>query len=380
MVSLSISAQIKVKNTTGKAIIGSDRTDDDLNNVLSASIFGKGGDYRYGSKLAFGDFGRYDNYGWNVFIGEYGNPAFDSDQLWLHGKKGIYLTWNRGDNIIGYYNASAGNKFTFNCDVYSYSTKLTSDERFKTNITKIDSSLIKLKKLNGMSYHYNFPDDFNKSPNSLSVSNNNQSLSIDTIPVSDKEKRDKAYFESLETNINNAKDKKLGFIAQDLKKVFPELVEQDSAGYFYVDYVGLIPVIIEALKEQQAIIDSQSSKIKELEKKVESSDKKDSKSKSSGVSTDIIESDITTNAFLFQNTPNPFNYTTEIKYFIPNGYGKAALYIFNLQGNLIKSVSISDSGHGNVTINASELQPGMYLYSLLINGKQVDTKRMILTE
>lgn len=229
-------------------------------------------------------------------------------------------------------------------------------------------------------HYYNFPKDFNKSPNSLSVSDNKQSLSIDTIQVSDKEKADKAYFENLETNVNNAKDKRLGFIAQDLKKVFPELVEQDSAGYFYVDYVGLIPVIIEALKEQQTIIDAQSSKIKELEKKVEGSDKKDSKLKSAGVSTDITGTDIITNAFLYQNTPNPFNNTTEIKYFIPDGSGKAALYILNLQGNLIKSVSISNSGQGSITISASELQPGMYVYSLLINGQEIDTKRMILTE
>lgn len=150
LISLSISAQIKVKTTTGKIIVGTERTSDDANNVLKMHMLGTG-TYGYGSKLAFGDFGRYDYYGWNAFIGEYGN--YDSDRLWLHGKNGIYLTWNRGDNIIGYYDVSAGNKFTFNCDVYSYSTKLTSDERFKTKINKIDSSLVKLKKLNGMSYY-----------------------------------------------------------------------------------------------------------------------------------------------------------------------------------------------------------------------------------
>ena len=185
---------------------------------------------------------------------------------------------------------------------------------------------------------------------------------------------------TLKKTIVIQKTRGLGFIAQDLKKVFPELVEQDSTGYFYVDYVGLIPVIIEALKEQQTIIDAQSSKIKELEKKVEGSDKKDNKLKSATVKTSIEETDVATNAFFFQNNPNPFNYSTEIKYFIPDGSGKAALYIFNLQGNLIKSVSISNSGQGSVIINASELQPGMYVYSLLINGQEVDTKRMILTE
>ena len=32
------------------------------------------------------------------------------------------------------------------------------------------------------------------------------------------------------------------------------------------------------------------------------------------------------------------------------------------------------------TINGSELQPGLYIYTLVADGKEVDTKRMILTE
>ena len=92
--SVNVFSQVKVKDT-GKFIIGEDRTDDDLNNVLSASVFGPYGSYRYGGKLSFGDFGKYENYGWNVFIGEYG--SYDSDRLWLHGKNGIYLTRGRGD-------------------------------------------------------------------------------------------------------------------------------------------------------------------------------------------------------------------------------------------------------------------------------------------
>lgn len=92
--SLNIYAQLKVK-PNGKTIIGLDRTGDDSNNILSASIFGTGGEYRYGSKIAFGDFGTYGFYSWNAFIGEYGN--YDSDRLWLHGNNGIYLTYSNGD-------------------------------------------------------------------------------------------------------------------------------------------------------------------------------------------------------------------------------------------------------------------------------------------
>jgi hypothetical protein len=32
------------------------------------------------------------------------------------------------------------------------------------------------------------------------------------------------------------------------------------------------------------------------------------------------------------------------------------------------------------TINGNSFEPGMYLYALVIDGKEVDTKRMILTK
>ena len=306
----------------------------------------------------------------------------------MQGKNGIYLTrsGNAGD-IIGYYNLADGNKFTFNCDVYSSGIKLTSDERFKTNINNIDNALGKLKKLNGVNYNYNFPQGFaqNKFIGD-NVTSNQSSVGQDTPSAnySEKELREKEYYEQLKIKEEQqSKKKRLGFLAQDLQKVFPELVDQDSSGYFYVDYVGLIPVIIEALKEQQSIIDAQSLKIKELEVKIEDSSTKETKNsnlKSGSISTDTEILDETTNAFLFQNTPNPFKYDTEIKYYIPESSSNAVLYVFSLQGNLLLTKNLLGTGNGSVTINGSELNPGMYVYSLLVNGQIVATKRMILTE
>ena len=43
-----------------------------------------------------------------------------------------------------------------------------------------------------------------------------------------------------------------GFLAQEVKEVYPELVRTDSAGYMYVDYIGMIPLIVNALNEIQA--------------------------------------------------------------------------------------------------------------------------------
>jgi hypothetical protein len=47
-----------------------------------------------------------------------------------------------------------------------------------------------------------------------------------------------------------------GVIAQDLQKLFPHLVQENENGYLAVNYLELIPVLIEALKEQQNTIEN----------------------------------------------------------------------------------------------------------------------------
>lgn len=40
-------------------------------------------------------------------------------------------------------------------------------------------------------------------------------------------------------------------------KIYPELVIEGTDGMLSANYTGLIPVLVEAMKEQQAIIDAQ---------------------------------------------------------------------------------------------------------------------------
>ena len=64
------------------------------------------------------------------------------------------------------------------------------------------------------------------------------------------------------------KKQKIGVLAQDIEKVFPELVSE-SNGVKSVNYQGLVPVLINALKEQQVEIDrlkEQEARIERLEK------------------------------------------------------------------------------------------------------------------
>ncbi|NCF41876.1 MAG: hypothetical protein GWP32_03120 [Bacteroidetes bacterium] len=56
---------------------------------------------------------------------------------------------------------------------------------------------------------------------------------------------------------------KIGLLAQDIEKVFPELVSE-SNGIKSVNYQGLVPVLINALKDQQSEIDELKSMVQEL--------------------------------------------------------------------------------------------------------------------
>ena len=92
------------------------------------------------------------------------------------------------------------------------------------------------------------------------------------------------------------------------------------------------------------------------------------------------EDNLSDDAVLYQNEPNPFDVATEIRYFLPADMQNAAIYIYDMNGTQIQKHSIAKAGEGSLTIQANELQAGMYLYSLIADGQVIDTKRMILTK
>jgi hypothetical protein len=98
-------------------------------------------------------------------------------------------------------NVTFGQDVTVNGDVV-----ISSDERLKSNIVSLGSTLSKLLLIDGKSY----------------------------------EMKGK---------------QKIGVLAQEIQEVFPELVSEDDNEMLAVNYQGLVPVLINALKEQQTEID-----------------------------------------------------------------------------------------------------------------------------
>ena len=61
----------------------------------------------------------------------------------------------------------------------------------------------------------------------------------------------------------------LGFIAQEMEQIIPALVVENAEGYKSVDYSSMTAVLMEAMKEQQTIIEQQETRIADLEARLD---------------------------------------------------------------------------------------------------------------
>ena len=141
----------------------------------------------------------------------------------------------------------------------------------------------------------------------------------------------------------------------------------------YVDYIGLIPILVQSINELSA-------KLEALE-----SEKKDEevaptlRQAAQQASQEDIEVSLGA-AKLYQNAPNPWNCETVIRYSLPNDVTRAEIYIYDMQGAQLKSIPAQGRGESQVTLTAHDLKAGMYLYALVADGRLIDSKQMILTK
>ena len=185
-------------------------------------------------------------------------------------------------------------------------------------------------------------------------------------------------FKSAAKEGGNSSEETYGFIAQELKEVLPKLVIKRPVDSLYeINYDGVIPVLVEAFKEQHSIIENQQAEIDELKNKIKDVNGILKELNLTITDTFSLEEN---KATLFQNVPNPFNRQTEIRYFIPYSAGEAYILIFDMNGRYIRSINVEAKGESSIVIKENTFDPGMYIYTLVVDNKEVGTKRMVLTE
>jgi len=165
----------------------------------------------------------------HVYMMRYLDINTDSNYgaLYVKGKQalwwdGTYFSWGY-DGTYNYFAdkvttgnpANPGYMLYVQGNAYATGSWNSSDAHFKKNILPIYNCLEKIMKIRGTSFGFR-NDEF----------------------------RDYQFAEGIQ----------YGFIARELESVFPEVVKTESNGFKSVNYNGMIPVLVEAAKDQQKII------------------------------------------------------------------------------------------------------------------------------
>jgi hypothetical protein len=151
--------------------------------------------------------------------------------------------------------------------------------------------------------------------------------------------------------------------ADRLEEAFPDLVYVKKDGSKVINYMEMIPLLVQSINELSA-------EVAEL---------RQSGTRASSRGATDIEDSFTSQNRLYQNTPNPFKEQTIIRFSLAEDVKDAAICIFDMTGKTIRKLPIS-SGMDSVSVGGYELGEGMFLYSLIVNGQEIDTKKMVISK
>lgn len=298
------------------------------------------------------------------------------------------LQIDKGGNV-GIGTAPSSYTFEVNGTAHCNNQWTTSDQQFKTNVDSISNALSLILQLKPRSYYF------------------------DTTNV---------------YGMNFESKKQYGLLAQDVQQILPELVGNtykeatyDTAGtqltqsitYKTLNYNAFIAIIMKGIQEQQQKIDSLSVDFLAEKTKTNKQDsingslqnqvnqttlnntflqnqidqlrtiitsccsKNETRSMQSSTNQTNIELNDAQTIVLEQNLPNPFAEQTAITYFLPDNTVRAQMLFYNAAGKLIQTVELTQKGKGILNVFASDLSNGIYTYSLVVDGKIIETKKMV---
>lgn len=203
----------------------------------------------------------------------------------------------------------------------------TSDQSYKLDVSPIQNALSTVLKMSGVTYKWdtaNFPD-----------------MNFDSTDHS-------------------------GLIAQQVEEVLPHLVytvsenEEDRKGKKAVNYIELIPYLIEAIKQQQ-------DQITALQDQINTNFQRQNNELITLQNTKIISV-----------SPNPSSDVISVSMNIESEVTEAKLVVYDLKGAVINSLTIKDRGYDiSKSFQKDNFGTGTYIVTLVVNGKSIDSKKFI---
>ncbi len=256
----------------------------------------------------------------------------------------------------------------FSGSTYSTGSYVTSDERLKKNIQSYSGAIDALKKMDVKTY------DFRS--------------------------------DGITGKMALPPQRQVGIMAQNIEIQFPQLVKEthfaesdinpklkagqgEKIDFKAVNYTGLVPVLVQAVKELssqndslQTQIDAQQKVNADLQTQIDAlKTMMFSKTTINAASSNLQQQTINfTGGSLEQNVPNPFVSITVIHYTLPQKYASAQIVITDNSGKVLKQMNITGNGKGSLNIGAATLTAGIYHYSMYIDGNLIGSKQMVLTK
>mgnify|MGYP001566911621 CR=1 FL=1 len=194
----------------------------------------------------------------------------------------------------------------------------------------------------------------------------------------------------------------MGFLAQDIETVLPSTIvtmkdtiksmitNKDSVIITTkgIKYNELFPLFVKAMQQQQKIIDTLTAHQKIADSLLAVVAKccsgnriqNNNNDNGQGKTETILQVELANNnqILLYQNEPNPFDGSTIIRYFIPeNITGSMYVVFYDLYGKEVNKIEIKEKGFGKIEANTENLATGIYSYSMVVNDKVIDTKKML---
>lgn len=225
-----------------------------------------------------------------------------------------------------------------------------SDQQLKTNVQTLSGSLNKVRQMRGITYNWNHSA--------------NPNLNLDSL-----------------THI--------GFVAQEVNAVEPLLTFIDDSSYIHVNYQRFVPVLLQSIKEldnqvqqKDSIIQLLDSRLTQLEQLISqccnaAQNRVNNNSQNEAIAMLEVTLSSKNVVVLNQNVPNPFAEQTSISFQIPEDVKYAQMIFTDNLGKIVKTMDVEQRGKGVITVFADDLSTGVYTYTLIIDGKAIDSKRMI---
>lgn len=262
----------------------------------------------------------------NTNLGTAGNLAFFNVAA---GSTAMVI--NTNNNFVGINTTFPSARLHVEGDIFCSGVYLGSDRRFKKDIQKFENGIDILKKIDV--YSYNYRQDIYKTEVADSLG-----------------KREKYEFPTT---------KQHGVIAQELEKVMPEAVKMNADGYYTVNYVALIPILIQSVKNQQLELENLRSELANSNAQAKINQNLNAQNSST----------------ILNISPNPTDNDITVTYDLKQTISSCSIIVYDINGTTLLNNSANTSvGTHTTNFSVSSLKTGSYFVGLVINGQVIYSK------